>query len=121
VSAAVLSIFIVVSCIIAVSVLGAGAGAIAGAAAVSLAGALSLAVQAPRNTTAATRARRFIFFLLSGGGNQALEHWCSRGTIQVAGGTYFTSSQISVKGRAAPACPGQTVTGGKSVSIRNDF
>jgi hypothetical protein len=63
---AVLSIFIVLSCIIAVSVDGAGAGAIAGAAAVSLAGALSLAVQAPRSTTAATRARRFIFFLLVG-------------------------------------------------------
>jgi hypothetical protein len=66
VSAAVLSIFIVLSCIIAVSVLGAGAGAIAGAAAVSLAGVFSLAVQAPRKTTAATRARRFIFFLLVG-------------------------------------------------------
>lgn len=64
--AAVLSIFIVLSCIIAVSLEGAGAGAIAGAAAVSLAGALSLAVQAPRNTTAAIRARRFIFFLLVG-------------------------------------------------------
>jgi hypothetical protein len=66
VSTAVLSIFMVLSCIIAVSVLGAGAGAIAGAAAVSLGGVLSLAVQAPRKTTAATRARRFIFVLLVG-------------------------------------------------------
>src|SRR5688500_10293231 len=57
------SIFMAVSILIAVS---AGAGAIAGAAVVST-GVSSFVVHAARASTAATRARRFIYILLEGG------------------------------------------------------
>src|SRR5512147_865552 len=59
-----LSIFIIAESFFIESA--AGAGAIAGAAVVSAAGVSSFVLQAARASTAATRARRFIYILLEG-------------------------------------------------------